>query len=315
MNKKKFFYQIEEMVRERFSPEDNMTIQIAPSLKDNDIVLCGLQIRQGIQEMCPLFYLDGFYEEYRKGKDLKSIADDIVSQYHEGKAFDINLPSFQYEDIKDKIYFKVVGTKENRKNLKKQLHTDMKNGLSLLYFIYSPTKMKNKIGSIRITHELINHCGYDVNQVKEAAKANTPKLFPMVLAVMPGVLCGELPIELKGQCTDLKDMYILSNTINKYGAGALFYPDMQRKLAEYFGKNYYVLPSSLHELILLPDKPSWDAQKIEKNVQDINECIVDKSDFLSDKIYYYDKEKDQLRQAIPDAPEHQKSKADKPRER
>lgn len=315
MNQKEFFYQMEEMVRERFSPEDDMTIQIAPTRKDNDIVLCGLQIRQGNQKICPMVYLDGFYEEYRNGKDLESIADDIVSQYHESKAFDVKSPSFQYEDIKDKIFFKVVDTKENRQILKKQLHTDMGNGLSLIYFIYSPAEMKDAIGSTRITHELIHHFGYDVNQVKEDAIVNTPKLFPMVIAVMPDVLFGAPPIELSEQCTKLKDMYVLSNESGLNGAGALFYPDVQKKLAEYFGRNYYVLPSSLHELMILPEQPDRDASELEQIVQDINERIVDKSDFLSDKVYYYDKEKDQLRQAISDAPEHQKNKAEKSKER
>lgn len=69
-----------------------------------------------------------------------------------------------------------------------------------------------------------------------------------------------------------------------------------------------VLPSSLHEVVLIPEKEGMEPQSLEGMVKEINQKYVDREDFLSDKVMYYDKEKEQLRLAIPDAPERNKQK-------
>ena len=83
-------------------------------------------------------------------------------------------------------------------------------------------------------------------------------------------------------------MYILSNHMRSYGAAALIYPEQLRKIAEEVGENYYVLPSSVHETIIVAESESPDKEELCSLIKEINETQVEAEEVLSDHAYYYD---------------------------
>ena len=85
-------------------------------------------------------------------------------------------------------------------------------------------------------------------------------------------------------------MYVLTNSTGSLGAAALFYPDVKEKAAELMGSDYYILPSSVHEVILVPDNPSIDAKDLCKMVKEANRTVVEEKDILSDNVYHYSRE-------------------------
>lgn len=103
------------------------------------------------------------------------------------------------------------------------------------------------------------------------------------------VFCEELPFEEQLEKFDLrKEIAVLTNTEGFYGAAALFYPFVLELIGERMEGNYFILPSSVHETILLPDDGFYRSSELEEMVQEINRTELLAEDWLSDTVYYYD---------------------------
>ena len=88
----------------------------------------------------------------------------------------------------------------------------------------------------------------------------------------------------------LQNIIIVSNKEQNYGAGAVLYPGVLEKISDKYGKNLYVLPASVHEVLVLPEQGEEnEAEMLEAIVRQVNAGVLSKEDFLSDKIYYYEK--------------------------
>ena len=76
---------------------------------------------------------------------------------------------------------------------------------------------------------------------------------------------------------------------NEYGASALFYPEFLEQVAKRFRGKFFILPSSIHELILVPDYGE-DVKGLKEIVSDVNDNsdAVTEEDFLSNSVYHYD---------------------------
>jgi hypothetical protein len=95
-------------------------------------------------------------------------------------------------------------------------------------------------------------------------------------------------------------MYVLTNASGSLGAAALFYPDVKEKAAELLGGDYYILPSSVHEVILVPDSADIKAADLCDMVKQANRTVVDEKDILSDNVYHYSKDDRKLNKVSPD---------------
>ena len=82
-------------------------------------------------------------------------------------------------------------------------------------------------------------------------------------------------------------MYILTNKERRYGAGTIFYPGIMEQAQKLLGDNFYILPSSIHECILIPEEGNYDQDRLSEMVAEINEQHVDAREVLSDQAYYY----------------------------
>jgi hypothetical protein len=95
-------------------------------------------------------------------------------------------------------------------------------------------------------------------------------------------------------------MYVLTTESGNLGASALFYPDVQEKAAELMGSGYYVLPSSVHECILVPDIAGHNEKDLCAMVKEANRTVVEPKDVLSDNVYHFDKDSRQLTKVAAD---------------
>ena len=93
---------------------------------------------------------------------------------------------------------------------------------------------------------------------------------------------------------DVVNLYVITNTMKNLGAGALVNHSVQKALYEYFnGKNLYILPSSIHELLILPEDDSFprSVEELLSMVKAVNSTEVTEDDFLADHVYYFDFER------------------------
>lgn len=83
-------------------------------------------------------------------------------------------------------------------------------------------------------------------------------------------------------------MYILTNEEKYFGAAALLYPHVLSHISRLLHCNFYVLPSSIHECILVPDSGQFSKKELETMVREVNETQVEDEEVLSQNVYYYD---------------------------
>lgn len=89
-------------------------------------------------------------------------------------------------------------------------------------------------------------------------------------------------------------MYIATNYDKLNGASVLLYPNLLRDFAERIGSDFYILPSSVHELIFLPDMLGMDIGDMKTMVRDINGSEVAEDEILSDSVYFYSRAYDRV---------------------
>ncbi|MBO4834841.1 MAG: hypothetical protein J5483_01900 [Lachnospiraceae bacterium] len=93
------------------------------------------------------------------------------------------------------------------------------------------------------------------------------------------------------------DMPVLTNLENMNGAAVLFYPGVMELIGERMQTDYFILPSSVHETILLPDDGTYLLSDLKEMVTEINRTEIRQQDYLSDSVYHYDRAKRLFAQA------------------
>lgn len=85
-------------------------------------------------------------------------------------------------------------------------------------------------------------------------------------------------------------MYVLSNTERFYGASAILYPKILLQFARSIGQDFYILPSSVHEVLLLSKESGARRSDLNRMIQDINASQVAEEEILSDHVYILDRD-------------------------
>lgn len=98
------------------------------------------------------------------------------------------------------------------------------------------------------------------------------------------------------QETAENQLYIATNSDSVLGAGVIMYPGFLREASKVLGGNFYLLPSSIHEFLFLPDTGDCDFESLNDMVKTINENEVTLREQLSDHVLYYDCRKEELRE-------------------
>lgn len=109
-------------------------------------------------------------------------------------------------------------------------------------------------------------------------------------------------LENNGAKLDGQSLYTLTNENAYKGAGMLAHSEVLEQIGSLFSdNNYYILPSSKHELLILLDDGSKSVKELREMVQYVNEKEVSAQDLLSDKILYYNSKEKVLELAVDKA--------------
>ena len=270
----------------------NASVELQTVTKNNDIKLTGLTIRSAESNICPTIYLESFFENYQSGEDMGRVLEDIadVRLRNEVKdVFDIEQIT-NFSRVRDRIIPRLVGCKWNKELLERRPHTVIAD-LAATYHILLNEDM-NGTASVPITNELMGTWGTDEKTLHELALKNMPVLLPSKFQPMSAVLGAMLgDDEVAQQLLPAMDpadevMFILTNDKNMNGAAALLDSEIMQKIVEKFGE-FFILPSSVHEVIIVPVTPDMDVATLSCMVQDVNASQVAPEERLSDHVYRY----------------------------
>lgn len=257
-------------------------------LKNNGVTLCGLTIMTKESNISPTIYLNGFYERYvYETESLQQIEADVMETYRRNKT-DHNLDvSFftEWENARQRIIFKLVNYDANRELLK---DVPYKKVLDLA-MVFTCLVEKGVTGSATI---LIHNHHMECWKVTEddlfhTAMENTPYFQKKKLTGMDSVIEYLTGQKLGNDILDdICSMYVLTVENNLNGAGAVLYKDLLKGFADRMESDFYILPSSVHEMILIPLFTD-DMESLSQMVKEVNATQLKPEDVLSDHAYVY----------------------------
>ena len=238
----------------------------------------------------PTIYLEEYYHEFQNGKTMKQIIEEILELYKEVR-FERSWEGSelqQFENIKDQIVCKIINFEKNEQALR-----DMPfyRFLDLAVTCYAILDLHTKgTATMTVKNEHLKMWNISKEEILKLAKENSERLLPAELKRMKEVIA-----EMTGMESEIsKDddfMYVLSNGQKHYGAVCITYEHILDMAADEIKENFYIIPSSVHEVILIPESKSPGKEEIRKMVVEVNETQVDEEDRLSDNVYYYDLKK------------------------
>ncbi len=293
MNYQQFVVVIKEKVA--LSLGSGIDLQICTTLKNNGKERIGLSISDQHVNIYPTIYLEEYYKQFQNGHSVDLIAKSIVDVYHEVKfehTWKVDcIKNFSF--IKSKITYKLIHAQKNNTLLKKIPHIPYLDLAIVFYILFDVDE--SGTATIPITNELLQLWEIDVNHLHQIAMENSPQLLPATFKPMRTVI-AELMDESCDEFVQKDDiMFVLTNPLRTYGAACILYNGILEQIASQLGENFYILPSSIHETILIPESKSPIKEDLQEMVLEINTTQVDAEEVLSDSVYYYDFETRELR--------------------
>ena len=260
--------------------------------KNNGVALTGIVARRENINSFPTIYINDYYREDIKEEEVQGIALKMAERLRLADLKrPIDLSGFtDFEKAKTRLSFKLINTGKN-----KALLADIPNrpffNLSIVYFylIENPPFQGKATVLIRKSH--MDAWNIAEEELYEAAYLNAPKLLPSRIENMNQVLDGIFPPEL---FEDMIPMYVLTNCEKLFGASCMLYPDELKSFAEKMDSDLFILPSSVHEIILIPERPDLNQGSFLDIVAEINHSQVPKEEVLADSVFFYNKKEDAL---------------------
>jgi hypothetical protein len=275
---------------------EEYSARISKVTKNNSLEFDTLLLMKEGDKVSPNIYLLPYYEEYKKGADLTYLAYKVCDVYRQSKASIILGDDFSYafDEMKQNIIYRLVNYDKNKGLLEKIPH--MKFLDLAITFCCLVHNDKDGIGTILITNEHLKSWGASIQELSALAAENTPKIFPCKIQNIMDMLrkmiadSNDLPDEFLVDLIPIPDegmMYILSNSTGANGATCLLYENILKEFADQLQSDLFILPSSVHEVILVPFNEDITKDALTEMVKTVNGTEVAEDEILSDKVYIY----------------------------
>ena len=283
-----FLNEVQDRIQQITGQDTRVDIQEVR--KNNNVVLHGISIMRAGQNVSPTIYLEGFYDEYVRGMPMEKIVDKVLSLYLSGtprKKLDMSFFT-DFQQVKDRIVYRLINRSRNNELLERIPHIDFLDLAVCFYYAFQNKDLGN--GMILIQNSHMEMWGTNHRELMRLAEENAPKLFPAELVSMEKMLEMIWDGDEMEKYRDAVNLYILTNDQRSQGAACVLYPGVLKRASKMLGGSFYVLPSSIHEVILLKDDGNQDKNYLHCMVRDINVSQVKTEECLSDYPYYYDAE-------------------------
>lgn len=305
MNYETFKLNVQRDIKD-FLPEkyENSRVEIREVSKNNE-KLDAITILNDESNMTPSIYLNDFYKEIEKGASYDDVVQkiaDVRVQYEHPDNLDVTQIT-DFEQAKGRLMPRIYGMEHNSELLEQRPFTQM-DDLAITYCVNLKEDGEG-IMSAPVTHNLMETWGVTIEDINAAAIANlnenTEIKFRGMGEVLKEMMTAKMMQEEGVDFDEARDMinemippddrsmYVLSTDSQLNGAVALLNDKVMDDITEKIG-DFYILPSSVHEVILVPKETGMDLEVLENMVREVNATQVAPQDQLSDHVYTYDNE-------------------------
>ncbi len=260
--------------------------------KNNGVILTGIMAKREGCNVYPTLYINDIYEEDISDEDIRAAALRISDSLRNASLPPAQMLDdiFEFEAVKGRIAIKLINSRKNEELLKEIPHREYLN-LSIVYYIDVDDLKKDCRATVLIRDAFLKQWNIDEEELHEQALSNMRMNYPDKLMTMK-----EIFEERFSQMCDIDTgMYVLSNSTNTFGASAMIYGAGIKRLSRDLDRDLFILPSSVHELIILPQDDNTDASSLLDIVCQVNKYEVSEDEILADSVYLYDRLSDSVR--------------------
>lgn len=284
-----------EVIREEVARKTGSEVRVQQVMKNNNVKLYGLTILEEGCNVSPTIYMEPFFSDYENDRSIDSVVSAVMELAQDNKV-DITLDMNwfrDFEQVRGKLRFKLVNYERNKDLLKKVPHTRYLD-LAKVYYV-SVDAVNFGSGTILVYDSHMEMWGVTTEQLETIACENTCNQQSVVVKSMQEVLDSMIEMEEDIELPEEYQLYVMSNHSRTFGACTLCNRGALKELAKELDSDLIILPSSVHEIIVKPT--SGDLEELlycKAMVREVNRTQVTAEEFLSDSIYFYDRETNSL---------------------
>lgn len=274
-------------------------VEIIHSPKNNRPLQTGISICREKEPVSPVIYLEELLNSYQSGTSIREICQRIIRIYETYKQMSLQpdheliASMHDFEQIKSRICLKLVSHERNLSFLEQAPHAHFQD-LAIIFFLLL-SENKEELHTTAITDRMMEMWKNPLTEdgLYALALKNTQNLLEIQENPMTEILLKLMNqpehgiYEPQADSGEPEQMYVITNHLRTNGAAAILYPGFLKSFAERLGQDLFILPSSVHETIIVPDDHRADSDQLLAMVREINKEQVSEEEFLSDNIYHY----------------------------
>lgn len=285
---------------QRHVNKDNITVELQRILKMNQVAMDGLSFYNFKQPAAPVIYLNGYYDQLLEGRSFEDLTEEILDLYKMNKTSPEVDADFlkEYSKIKSRIVFKLINREWNEELLESIPHFPYLDLAIVFYLLLEQNETGIMTTLVQNPH--LDYWNISPEALLSAARENTPFLLPGHIRNIEELLRETLYAQMSEEERELVDfhsmerlskppMYILTNSVRQNGAVCILYRDLIRRFSLKLETDFILIPSSIHEVLLIPYNSEITIDHFKKMVSEINESDVAPIDRLSDQLYLYER--------------------------
>ena len=283
----------------------NCTVEIIDVTKLNNVSLKGLVIRANGTNVVPNIYMESFYKLYKWNWKMEEIVQKIKETYEQGLPTNkIDMSFFKkYELVKDKIVYRLINADQNADLLRSIPHIRFWDLAICFSYVFQSEELGE--GMILIHNSHLEMWQEEKEELMKVAETNTPKLLPVQFCEMRHVLeQARAEEEFDLDLLEPGCMYVLTNQKKLHGSAVILYPQVLSDIAAKIKRDFFILPSSLHEVLILPVKEDVEIKEQMSEMcnmfTNVNSTQLDPDEILSNNPFYYCYKERELRQLDPE---------------
>ena len=279
---------------------DRLSVQTVSANKNNGITLTGITASKHEGKGGACIYLNSYYKGYCDGRiTLDWVTEDVYRKLmeHSGDLDGVDMRVlWDWEAAKGRIHAKLINRKMNQELLKRVPYREFLD-LAVIYYVTVGGLSEGVNGAFTVSKKNMEVWRKDENALYQMAVSNMRLDGKPVFEDMEKIIRSIMPEEIPDLAVGIPKFrsYVLTNPEKVFGAVELLDGSTLKGIGDELGGDFIVLPSSLHESIIIPADGSVSYQELADIVTDINRNMVSIMERLSDHVYLYEREKGVLK--------------------
>ena len=243
----------------------------------------------------PTIYPENLYENYKEVEDMEIILAFVECAAKPEVYIKACMERLKcWSEIKESLFPYVANREKNEEYFETGKTYEPYLDLAIGLYVDLGTDEEGGNATVFVTDALLKYWKITKEQAYETAYSNAKYRVQTLQDVLEELMGKPLSDEGEEIVTSKKS-WMLSTLERRYGAAGIVDVELLRKTAERLDSDFYILPCSIHELILVPEETIYSKQSIYEAIRNINEKEVDDEVFLSNNVYFYSREECQVK--------------------